>query len=511
MKALIGLAAAAALLAPPLAGSALADAELLVKACGECHAETDAGLTRISGQRKTPEGWLMTIVRMRLAHGLEISNADQAALVTYLAETQGLAPSETTGLRYALDRDPSAMEAFEAPLADMCGRCHTTARVALQRRTPEEWSLHMDFHVGQYPTTEYQALGRDRKWFEIAKNEMAPMLAEAYPLETDAWTSWQAADKQPVAGDWLVLTVLPGRGEVYGKLTVSGDASPYDISGALRLADGTELPVSGKMNLYTGYEWRANLKIGDETYRQVLAVSEDGNGLEGRQFLRDQDSLGGTLVGARLGSGPAILGTVPSAAPSGEAAVQVVGTGLDGLSFEGAEAKNVHANDFGASAILAADGNALVTAKAGAAEGHVALYDSIDRLAVEPAFTIARVGGGSDVGPAAVPALFQAIGFWNGPDGEPGTADDIRVGPLPAQWTVSPHNEIAELMEDHRFAGVMDAESGIFSPGMAGPNPERPFSTNNAGDLTVTADAVGKQASGQLIVTVQRFIDPPIR
>ncbi len=511
MKPLIGLAAAAALLAPPLAAPALADAALLAEACGTCHTETDAGLSRIAGQRKTPEGWLMTIVRMRLAHDLEISNADQAALVSYLSETQGMAPSETEGLRYALDRDPSAMEAFEAPLGDMCGRCHTMARAALQRRTPEEWSLHMDFHVGQYPTTEYQALGRDRKWFEIAKNDVVPILAERYPLQTDAWTAWQAAEKKPVAGEWLVLTELPGLGEAFGTLSVSGDASPYDVTGSLRLADGTEFPVSGKMNLYTGYEWRANLKVGDQTYRQVLAVSEDGNALEGRQFLRDRDSLGGPLVGARIGGGTAILGTVPSVAPAGEAAVQVVGTGLDGLSFDGAEAKNIHTNDHGAAAILAADGNTLVTAKAGSAEGHVALYDSIDRLAVEPAFTVARVGGGSDVGPAAVPALFQAIGFWNGPDGEPGTADDIRVGPLPAQWTVSPHNEIAEQMEDHRFAGAMDAQSGIFTPAMAGPNPERPFSTNNAGDLTVTADAAGKQASAQLIVTVQRFVDPPIR
>ncbi len=511
MRTLIGLAAAAALLAPPLLSSANADQALLANACSSCHAETDAGLSRISGQRKTPEGWLMTIVRMRLAHGLEISNADQAALVAYLSETQGLAPSETTGLRYALDRDPSAFESFEPALGEMCGRCHTTARAALQRRTPEEWSLHMDFHVGQYPTTEYQALGRDRAWFEIAKNEIAPMLAKAYPLETEAWSAWQAADKQPVDGAWLVLTSLPGMGEAYGALTVSGAASPYDIAGSLRLADGIVLPVSGKMNLYTGYEWRANLKIGEQSFRQVLAVSEDGKALEGRQFLRDQDSLGGTLVGAKADSGTTILGTVPSAAPSGEAAVQVVGIGLDGLSFDGAEAKSVHANDYGAAAILRADGNALVTAKAGAAEGQVALYDSIDRLAVEPAFTIARVGGGSEVGPAAVPALFKAIGFWNGPDGEPGTADDIRVGPLPAQWTVSPHNEIAAAMEDQHYAGVMDQESGIFMPALAGPNPERPFSTNNAGDLTVTADAVGKQASGQLIVTVQRFVDPPIR
>ena len=54
-------------------------------------------------------------------------------------------------------------------------------------------------------------------------------------------------------------------------------------------------------------------------------------------------------------------------------------------------------------------------------------------------------------------------------------------------------------------------EDGIFMPAEAGPNPERPFQTNNAGDLTVTGTALGKTATAHLIVTVQRWIDPPIR
>jgi len=110
-----------------------------------------------------------------------------------------------------------------------------------------------------------------------------------------------------------------------------------------------------------------------------------------------------------------------------------------------------------------------------------------------------------------VPAHFKAIGFWNGADGQPGTDDDVRVGAIPAAWSVSNRGEVAEAMNDARFAGAMDAATGIFTPAVAGPNPERPYSTNNAGDLTVTAEAAGQTAEAQLIVTVQRFIDPPIR
>ncbi|MCZ6831570.1 MAG: hypothetical protein O7F73_18655 [Gammaproteobacteria bacterium] len=42
--------------------------------CRGCHIPTEGGgLSRISQQRKTAEGWEMTINRMRLIHGLKLS------------------------------------------------------------------------------------------------------------------------------------------------------------------------------------------------------------------------------------------------------------------------------------------------------------------------------------------------------------------------------------------------------------------------------------------------------
>lgn len=506
------LAALAATLALPGTVALAQDGPaLLAQNCSGCHSETDTGLSRIDGQRKSPEGWLMTIVRMRIAHGLQITSEDQAALVHYLADTQGLAPSEAEPFRYALEKDPAHVEAADEPLASMCARCHTAARVGLQRRTAEEWSLHMDFHVGQFPTIEYQALGRDREWFRIAKDEIAPLLAETYPLETDAWTAWQAAEKADVAGDWVVLTDLPGSGAAYGVLSVSGDSSPYAISGALTLADGSSAQVGGQMNLYTGYEWRANLTVGGESYRQVLAVSEDGTALTGRQFKRDDDSLGGTLTGARVGGGTALLGVVPEATAGQDVVAQVVGTGLGGLQAEGQNglADQITENAAGASVHLAGQG-ALFTFSAGDDTATAALYDSVDRVTVEPEFTISRVGGGSPEGPAAVPALFKAIGWASGPDGQPGTEDDVRLGVIDASWSIENANETAEAMKDATYAGNIGAD-GIFMPAVAGPNPERAFSTNNAGELKVVAEAAGQKGEAHMIVTVQRFIDPPIR
>ncbi len=483
---------------------------LLAEKCGACHAETDAGLSRIAGQRKTAEGWLMTIFRMRHVHGVELTPEEQSALVFYLADTRGLAPAEAAPFRYALDRDPSAVETTEEPLGSMCGRCHTFARAALQRRTPEEWRLHMDFHVGQFPTVEYQALGRDRDWYKLATDEIAPMLSKAYPLETPEWTAWKAAEWPDPTGDWVVLTGLSGKGDAYGRLTVTGQGSPYEVTGELRLEDDTPIEVSGSMNLYTGYEWRADLDIGGQRYRQVLAVSEDGQRLQGRQFRRDADSLGARMTGVRADAPATILGTVPENGDIEATRVQVVGTGLDELRADGGIVDAITQNDFGSHVEISSEEDAVVTLHAGDATGRFVFFSGADRISVEPAFTIARVGGGSEVGPAPVPAAFQAVGWQNGPDGLPETEDDIRIGAVPATWSVTGFNEIANAMDDTAFAGTM-GEDGIFTPAVAGPNPERPFSTNNAGDLTVTGTAQGLTGTAHLIVTVQRWNDPPIR
>lgn len=509
MKRAMGAASALAIAAVLSPAPARADADQLQAACGACHSEVEGGgLSRIAGQRKTPEGWMMTINRMNLIHDAGIAPETRNALVAYLADTQGLAPSETAAYRYALEKNPSTIEEFEEPVKSMCARCHTGARALLQARTPEEWTTLIDFHVGQFPTVEYQALGRDRDWYKIAREEIAPMLAESHPLETAAWTAWSGADHRPVAGDWVVLTDLPGKGQAYGRLSVAGEASPYRVTGEMKLVDGTALPVQGTMNLYTGFEWRANLTVGDTPMRQVIALSEDGQSLEGRQFVHAHDSLGAPITGARADGPPAVLGAAPEAARGLSAPVQIVGVGLEALTAEGGALDGLAANDFGAAATVTAAAPGLVQVRAGDSGATIGLFERIDSLTVDPAFAMARVGG--EGAPPITPAGFRAIAWWNGPDGQPGTADDIRVGEIPATWSVDNLHEVAAKMQDTRWSGVMGAD-GVFTPAVAGPNPERPFSTNNAGELTVKAEAEGATGTGTMIVTVQRFIDTPIR
>ena len=109
--------------------------------CAECHREISAGaFDRISQERKTPEGWAATIFRMRQVHEVQVTPADQAAIIEYLSAVQGLAPSEVQAGHYALERWPNAPD-LKLPnnLNAVCGRCHSVARIVLQRRDAAEW------------------------------------------------------------------------------------------------------------------------------------------------------------------------------------------------------------------------------------------------------------------------------------------------------------------------------------------------------------------------------------
>lgn len=497
--------------------------QIIGRTCIACHSsEGDQQWSRISKQRKSPEGWLMTIARMQIMHGLQIEEDDRRTLVKYFADNQGLAPSETEGARYALERRLNTSESFESQqFTETCARCHSGARVKLQRRTSEEWEHLVHFHLGQWPTTEYQAMGRDREWLNLALNEMVPELADTLPLESDAWEEWQQRPATEVAGNWTVAGHLPGRGAFHGRMVVSETDSEdqFSISLTGEYADGTPITGEGKAIVYTGYEWRANLEVGGHTMRQVFALKDDQ--LQGRMFYRDHDEVGADVVAARDGGEESrILALQPSYIKAGtEAEIAIVGANLEGTPELGEGLEVVEVLDQSDSLIRVrvkaeADqsGSKPVGVGSAASKGLV-IYDKIAQVKVVPEFAVARVGGNGGSTPK-VEARFEAEAWAAGADGEVGTEDDYRIGLVPATWSVEPFNEVAEADEDVRFAGSMDAATGVFTPGAAGPNPERRMMTNNAGNLTVKAQVKDGDstldAEGQMIVTVQRWNNPPI-
>ena len=81
-------------------------------------------------------------------------------------------------------------------------------------------------------------------------------------------------------------------------------------------------------------------------------------------------------------------------------------------------------------------------------------------VTVEPAYNIARVGGGGGPIPP-VPAQFEAVAWLHGADGEAGTDDDVEIGAMPAAWKVQNFDEVAQALDDTAFAGEMQANGAV--------------------------------------------------
>lgn len=513
------------------AHAALSGEALVNSKCTVCHeAKPDQkgahGWLRIGESRRTPEGWDMTVARMTFAHGVKLTSDERSAVVKYLADTYGLAPEETEGHRYIIEQAPSIVEHAESKLVgDTCARCHSYGRIAVQRRTEDDWRKLVHFHVGQFPAIEIQAAGRDRNWFEIATGDVARELGKLYGFQAANWTKWQAKKPVDASGAWRLVGERPGVGSYEGSATISRTSNDrYSVDMVLRYDNGSVETSKGKAIVYTGHEWRATVQQGGREIRQVFSLGSDGVALNGRWYESNNDSIGGTLRAVRAdpGATPTVLSVQPSMVRAGaRAMVAVNGVGLNGEIDFGPGIKVVKVVERSAERVVAevevaknaASSSRDVKVGTASGSGLLKLYQKIDYVKVFPEHPMARIGGGGGPIPK-VPAQLEAIAWASGADGKPGTADDIRLGAVAAAWSVANLNKAAAEMQDTKFAGHIE-QTGLFVPGAGGPNPERKYKTNNAGELKVTAmvkdGSRTVKASAPLIVTVQRFNDPPVR
>jgi len=492
-------------------------ATIMQNKCIACHNTKAFGpWGRISRQRKTPEGWLMSIARMQNAHGLQISDEDRRTVVKYLADRQGLAPSETAPVRYALESRLNTVEHIgDQQYVEMCARCHSAARPALQRRPEQEWRYLINQHVGQWPSIEYSNLGRDRDWLPIALNKIAPYLAKTFPSDSVAWTQWQKSQPGPSAftGSWSFSGHMPGRGDLRGQMQVQSsgkDLYAVDVKGVY--ADGSPFKGNGTALVYTGYEWRGSITIDGVPMRQVFAVL-DGR-MQGRMFEVEHTERGLDFAAVRQDAPATVLSVQPSYIKRGaESVLTLVGTGLkDQPTFgAGIEVLSVEGQGDAMQVKVRADTNAATgmhTVHVGTANAAFAVYESVDQVKVEPAYAVARIGSNGGSRPK-VEGRFDAEAWGKDDQGKA-----FRIGALPAHWSVAPFDDVAKQQQDVAFAGVMDAAHGVFTPGDAGPNPQREMHTNNTGNLKVLADVQdgGRTITGegQLIVAVQTWVNPPI-
>jgi quinohemoprotein amine dehydrogenase len=106
---------------------------------------------------------------------------------------------------------------------------------------------------------------------------------------------------------------------------------------------------------------------------------------------------------------------------------------------------------------------------------------------------------------------FDAIAYYNGPDGKSDTNDDLEIGRVNATWSLEEYG-VTYDDDDVKFVGTI-APNGLFTPNSDGPNPARSSSRNNIGDVWVVASyqAPGKtpktlKARALLIVTVPLYV-----
>lgn len=510
------------LFAEPLDHSESAGYELIRANCLGCHIPTSDGISRISGQRKSPEGWEMTINRM----WLKLKGSNTHEIVKYLSDTQGLAPSETKDFRYLLEQNSNYIETqFDDEFSAMCARCHSGGRTALQRRTPKEWNYLVDFHLGQFPSTEYSMFGRDRNWFDIARNKMVPLVSKKYPFNTEEWSAWLATDKPTLDGKWILSGHMPGKGYFSAAMTVEQYKKDYyslNIDGSY--ANGEAIKGSGKSVVYTGYEWRGSINFGELKLRQTLAASADGQKLTGRFYQKGQELIGTQITAIKDTTQTQLLSVFPSHIKKGETkTLTITGSGLNSPLIL---PSNIVINK-----VIDQSANHLVvnvTANTKSPTGYVdvqvgdakltdqlAIYKQVNALKIVPSYGVSRVGDNGGSTPKAN-NIFRAIGFDYGKDGTANTEDDLDLGYIEeVVWEAVPRDEIAKKDEDIKFAGHLNTSTGLFSPAAAGPNPKRHRSTNNAGNLNVIAKLTenGNEISStaRLLVTVQRWNNPPIK
>ena len=477
-----------------------ADNTLLV--CTACHVPKDGKLDSIESVRMTPEGWRMTLSRMVRNHGLQLKEDEAHKILKYLADNNGLAPSEVTPFEYVLEERNSTLEGRDKAglppnVIGACVQCHSFARIALQRRTPEMWKRLPDLHeyIVPFVASDTSSAGiLTDPWRPVATKQAVPYFTKRFPLQTAAWTQWQATAKPDYSGKWLVVGHDPGKGGDYtGVLTVtsSGD-DQYSGKFIHDFEDGSSVSGVTEAVLYTKFQWRGRAQVADKTEVEILFGNETGTMMHGRRLLTPVGDLGMDETLYKVGGGARLLTAIPKSIQAGKTVkVRLFGMnlptniGAEAISLgDGVKVKSVsRSGDNTVTAEVVADGDAKVgtrRVKIAGVESEQALYvyKTVDYIAITPDRGFGRPGGTR--GPK-VNQQFEAQGFTRGPDGKP--VDIGRVGPL--KWDVA--ERVSRISDDDAlYAGKVDPY-GTFVTNVDGPNPEREHSESNVGDVWVEA------------------------
>jgi quinohemoprotein amine dehydrogenase len=332
-----------------------------------------------------------------------------------------------------------------------------------------------------------------------------------------------------------------GKGKYYGEMTIAPGAAEDEFTTTVKLQPvngGPAISRSGTSLVYAGYSWRGRSK-GTATVanpapddlssemREAIWLSPDQSWGEGRWFWGEYQEFGVDVKMQRATTEPLLITTDRSSLKTGTTAqrVRLIGTSFplqvtaDELDF-GAGIKVTSVVSHTASLIVA-DVDVAATAVPGrrdvaigraVLQGALAVYDKVDYIKAVPDTALARLGGDkNDAHPKGYQQL-EAIAYSKGEDGKLHTSDDIELGPVEVNWSIEEFSTVFGD-DDKEFVGSMSS-TGLFTPNLDGPNPQRKFSRNNYGEVWAVAtaknekDKDGKPLVGKsyLVVTVPTYI-----
>lgn len=524
--------------------------------CGACHtADAKGNLSRISWVRTTPEGWDQAIKRMVKLNGAAVSPEEAKHTVRYLSSSHGLAPEEARPVMYLTEK--RVLDETNIPSESVrqgCAACHAFAQPLSWRRSSAEWKALQDFHVALYSQADAQyrrpavdepgpSIGEPKPLVQkpggvpITNGQVAlEYMRKVAPLRTPEWTAWTSRMQAPrLAGKWLVSATLPGKGKYVGMMTVTatGADDEFKTATTLRsLADGSTISSTGNGVVYAGYSWRGRSATGaapgapdsaDQPLRQTMWFAPDRKSAVGRWFWGEYFEFGYDVSLTRAEGVPTIgavsataikagskgneLHIYGDALPASPAAKDIdLGAGLAVTKVVSASPTEIVVTvDAAASATPGAHDITVGPAVLAAA---LPVYRKVDYIKVSPETAIARLGGAR-----FAPGFnqFEAIGFDAGTDGKPYTADDVKIGAVPAEFSVEEFHA-TWFDDDKDYVGKL-SKAGFFTPSHDGPNPERSKNRNNYGDIWVVAtakdlvDVTGKPltAKAYLVVTVPAY------
>lgn len=485
--------------------------DLILRNCSGCHVRDTSGrLGRLSWMRKTPEGWETSIRRMMTLQNVKLDPADARAIVRYLADNQGIAPSELRPGRFEVERRSTDYRyTADTRTETTCRACHSMGRVITQRRTRDEWGLLVAMHRGYYPGVDGQGFRRGGPPPPDSAGAPHPMdlaithLARAFPLRTAEWAAWSATMRPPpIEGTWLISGNEPGKGAFHGRMTVTNaGTAEYTTRATYRFVRGGAAVVrEGRSMVYTGFQWRGRSSESasrDRQWREVMHVEPGYQEMSGRWFRGDYDEFGIDVTLKRMTPAAVALSTSPKALRTNVAnqELTIFGANLPtnaaalGLSLgQGVRVDRVvRATPDAVTLTVSVDSTAPIGMRDVYVAGNtllrgIAVYDKMDRMRVLPRHGMARTGGGNF--PKQY-VQFEAYGFHDGLDRRPDTEDDLDLGPLPVTWALE---EYAVTFDDDdiKFIGKID-QAGLFTPEIDGPNPQRSGNRNNVGDVWVVA------------------------